>query len=82
MRHLNGLDWTALVLLIIGGLNWGLIGFFGFNLVAAIFGEMTFVSRIIYAVVGLSALYVAVVSPSFAHRGQEYPRGASGQTAH
>jgi uncharacterized membrane protein YuzA (DUF378 family) len=54
---LNALDWTSVVLLIIGGINWGLIGLFGFNLVGAIFGEMSALSRIIYIVVGLAALY-------------------------
>ena len=82
MKHLNGLDWTALVLLIIGGINWGLVGFFGFNLVSAIFGEMTLLSRIIYALVGISAVYVAVISPSLAHERHGYARGAPGQTAH
>ena len=47
----------TLVLLIVGGLNWGLVGLFRFDLVAALFGEMSALSRIIYAFVGLSALY-------------------------
>jgi uncharacterized protein len=52
------LDAIATVLLIIGGLNWGLIGFFQFDLVAAIFGGQSApLSRLIYALVGLSALY-------------------------
>ncbi|HOX40902.1 MAG TPA: DUF378 domain-containing protein [bacterium] len=59
MTKLNTVDWVALVLLIIGGINWGLIGFFGWDLVAAIFGEMSAFSRIIYSLVGLSALWVA-----------------------
>ena len=47
-----------LILMIIGGINWGLIGFFNYNLVSGIFGaQLAVVSRIIYAVVGLSALY-------------------------
>mgnify|MGYP001263464552 CR=1 FL=1 len=50
-------DIIVAVLLIIGGLNWGLIGFFRFDLVAAIFGEMTFLARLIYIIVGLAALY-------------------------
>lgn len=54
MRALNVL---TLVLLIVGGLNWGLVGLFGFDLVAAIFGEMSTLSRIVYVLVGLSALY-------------------------
>jgi len=51
------LDYIALILVIIGAVNWGLIGFFDFNLVRAIFGDMTLVSRIIYALVGISGLY-------------------------
>lgn len=50
----------ALVLIIIGGLNWGLVGFFDFNLVDALFGEGSAVSRVVYALVGLSAVLVAV----------------------
>lgn len=57
------LDTLALVLTIVGGLNWGLVGLFRFDLVAAIFGGMEFgetnlASRIIYTVVGLSAAYL------------------------
>jgi len=51
------LDVIVAALLIIGGLNWGLIGFFDFNLVTFIFGEATAASRVVYALVGLSALY-------------------------
>lgn len=51
-------DWIALTLVIIGAINWGLIGFFQFDLVAALFGGMsTVVSRVIYALVGISGLY-------------------------
>jgi len=53
----NVLDWIALVLVIVGGLNWGLVGFFGFDLVAAIFGDATIVTKIVYDLVGLAALY-------------------------
>lgn len=51
------IDTIALILIIIGAINWGLIGFFNFNLVSAIFGEMSIVSRIIYALVGISGLW-------------------------
>ncbi len=51
------LDYIALILVVIGAINWGLIGFFDFDLVRAIFGDMTLVSRIIYALVGVSGLY-------------------------
>lgn len=55
---MKAFDWTALTLLIIGALNWGLIGFFGFDLVSSIFGGSLFwVSRIIFAIVGVAGLY-------------------------
>lgn len=57
MRALNTL---TLVLLIVGGLNWGLVGLFDFDLVAALFGEMSVLSRIVYALVGASALWQIV----------------------
>ncbi len=49
---------VALTITIIGAINWGLIGFFNFNLVSFIFGDMTLFSRIIYALVGLCGLYL------------------------
>jgi hypothetical protein len=52
----------ALALVIIGGLNWGLIGLFDFDLVAGIFGDMTYFSRLVYDLVGLSALGLIVLS--------------------
>ncbi|OWZ84713.1 DUF378 domain-containing protein [Natranaerobius trueperi] len=52
------MDRLALILMIVGALNWGLIGFFGFDLVASIFGGQTaLLSRIIYGIVGLAGLY-------------------------
>lgn len=54
---MKALDITALILVIIGAINWGLIGFFQFDLVASIFGDMSMFSRIIYALVGISGLY-------------------------
>jgi len=63
MRKLNGLDWVALVLVIVGGLNWGLVGLFRFDLVAKIFGEMSVLSRIVYGLVGLAAVYLAAICP-------------------
>lgn len=52
------LDCIALTIVIIGAVNWGLIGFLDFNLVASIFGSMSWLSRIIYALVGLCGLYL------------------------
>ena len=51
------LDKIAVVLIIIGAINWGLIGIFNFNLVDSIFGTMSAISRIIYALVGISGLW-------------------------
>lgn len=59
---LNAVDWVALWLTIIGGLNWGLIGVFNFNLVDAIFGVGSAGSRIVYILVGLGALYTIYLS--------------------
>ncbi len=52
------LDSIALTIAIVGAINWGLIGFFSFDLVAFICGNMSWISRIIYALVGLSGLYL------------------------
>jgi uncharacterized membrane protein YuzA (DUF378 family) len=68
LNKLNVLDWIALILIIVGGLNWGLVGIFKFDLVAAIFGEMGIISRIVYTLVGLFAIYVAVMSGKLARK--------------
>lgn len=65
MKNLNTLDWITLVLIIIGALNWGLVGLFSFDLVAYLFGTLSLISRIIYVVIGLSAIYVAAVLMQF-----------------
>ena len=51
------IDKTALILIIIGAINWGLIGLFRFNLVELIFGDMTLLARIVYSLVGISGLW-------------------------
>jgi len=51
------IDTIALILIIIGAINWGLIGLFKFNLVDTIFGTMSILSRIIYTLVGISGLW-------------------------
>jgi uncharacterized membrane protein YuzA (DUF378 family) len=61
-KRMTAADWIPMLLLIIGGINWGLVGLFEFNLVAALFGEMSTISRVIYVVVGLSALYSLYLS--------------------
>ncbi|WP_419421372.1 DUF378 domain-containing protein (plasmid) [Legionella sp. D16C41] len=57
MKVINGLDVVVLIILIIGGINWGLVGLAKFDLVAFLFGPMSILSRIVYCLVGLSALY-------------------------
>jgi uncharacterized membrane protein YuzA (DUF378 family) len=57
MKTLNVL---TLILVIVGGINWGLVGFANFDLVAALFGEGTGLTRAVYGLVGLSALYQIV----------------------
>lgn len=51
------IDTIALILIIIGAINWGLIGLFNFNLVDTIFGTMSIISRIIYILVGISGVW-------------------------
>ena len=62
------LGWIVWVLVIIGGLNWGLVGFFQYDLVASLFGGAdAVVARVIYALVGLAALY-AIFMPKDAEK--------------
>ncbi|MEK6934836.1 MAG: DUF378 domain-containing protein [Nanoarchaeota archaeon] len=53
----NTLDWIAMILVIVGGLNWGLVGLFQFNLVEVILGSIPMLVTVVYVLVGLSALY-------------------------
>ena len=64
---MNILNKLTLLLLIVGGLNWGLVGLLDFDLVAALFGDMSLLSRIVYSLVGLSALFQLI--PLFAGEG-------------
>jgi hypothetical protein len=68
MNKLNTIDWIALILVIIGGLNWLLVGLFKFDLVESIFGDMTALSRVIYTLVGVSAVYILLMSGKFAKK--------------
>jgi uncharacterized membrane protein YuzA (DUF378 family) len=63
---MNALDWVAMVLLIIGGLNWGLVGLFNVDVVAAAFGTQSALARVVYVLVGLSALYSIYTSSKMA----------------
>lgn len=62
MNKLSGLDWIVVILLVIGGLNWGLVGIFNFDLVAKIFGDFSVMSRVVYTLVGVSAIYIGAIS--------------------
>ena len=62
------ITWIAFWVMVIGGVNWGLIGLFRFDLVAAIFGDMTAASRVIYTLVGIATVYCAVVLPTLKNR--------------
>ena len=55
-----------MILVVVGGLNWGLVGIFNFDLINTIFGPMTVVSRVLYTLVGISAIYTLVTLPKLA----------------
>lgn len=57
VENMKIIDTIALILVIIGAINWGLIGFFNFNLVEALFGTMSALSKIVYILVGISGLW-------------------------
>ncbi len=59
--RMNALDWVSLVLMVIGGLNWGLVGAIDLDLVATFLGSGTMASRVVYLLVGLAALYGVVL---------------------
>jgi uncharacterized membrane protein YuzA (DUF378 family) len=57
MAKMNTVDWIAIILLIVGGLNWGLVGIFQWDLVQAVLGSIPILQRIVYVLVGLAAIY-------------------------
>ena len=65
---MNVIDWVALVLVLVGGLNWGLVGLFNFDLVATLFGVASIVSKIVYVLVGVSAVYMIFKAPGMAKK--------------
>jgi uncharacterized membrane protein YuzA (DUF378 family) len=75
---MKSFDVLAAVLLVVGGLNWGLVGFAGFDLVAALFGEMSVVSRLVYGLVGLAAVYQALGWRAVQRRWSVQPARARG----
>ena len=71
---LRGTDFLAVVLVVIGGLNWGLVGLFDFDLVQALFGGVPILARLVYILVGVAAVYTAIRSPHLAHFDKRHPR--------
>jgi uncharacterized membrane protein YuzA (DUF378 family) len=63
LKNLSTIAWVAVVLVVIGALNWGLVGLFSFNLVAAIFGAGSALSRIIYVLVAIAGIYLIATFP-------------------
>ncbi len=62
------LDIIVAVILVLGGLNWGLMGFFDFNVVTRVLGNALTVEKVIYAIVGLAALYQILGFKAIQHR--------------
>ena len=54
----KGLDYSLLTFVLLGAINWGLVGFFRLDLVALLFGNMSWISRIIYGIIGISGIYL------------------------
>ena len=68
MHKLSGLNWIAIILLIIGGLNWGLIGLFDFDLLSVLFGENSAFTRVLHTLIGLSGVYTIFVMNKLARK--------------
>ncbi len=68
MKGLSSFDWVALILTLVGGLNWGLIGFFGYNLVGSFLGGIAGAETVVYGLVGLSSLYLVLISKSLSRK--------------
>lgn len=69
---MNFLRYLAYAFVFVGAINWGLIGLFDFNLVALLFGDMTLLARIIYSIVGISAIATLFLLPNCEIHNDEY----------
>ena len=58
MKKANVVDWVAGILVLVGALNWGFVGFFDINFVSMIFGDMTMLTRAVYGLVGVAGLWM------------------------
>ncbi len=72
---MNGMYKVAMIILLIGGINWGLVGIFNFDLFAAISGDMSALSRLIYVIVGVSAIYLGIQWKVVQQKGGLTPTG-------
>lgn len=68
MERLNLVDWVCLTLVIIGGINWGLVGLFNMNLVALLFGNMSTLSKLVYSIVGIASVYLIFTAIKISNR--------------
>ncbi len=59
MKKINSIDWITFALLIVGGLNWGSVALLNVDFVSTLFGDQTLLTRLVFGLVGLSAVYVA-----------------------
>lgn len=78
MRTLNAI---VLTLVVVGAINWGLVGAFDFNLVSAIFGEASAIARIVYVLVGVAGLYALAFYPLVTRVWDEYTEPAASRPA-
>jgi uncharacterized protein len=74
MSRLNVIDWAAMVLVIVGALNWGLVGLFGFNLVNALFGGVPTIESIVYVLVGIAGAWMIYTGVKLGTRGTREAR--------
>ncbi|HVK63174.1 MAG TPA: DUF378 domain-containing protein [Polyangium sp.] len=65
---MSGLAWAAMILVVVGALNWALVGLFQWNLVSALFGVNSALTRIVYVLVGLAGLYLIFLSTRLVQR--------------
>ena len=61
MKKLSSLDWLAYILVIVGSINWGLVGFFQYNLVWSVLGQGTTATQLLYDLVGLAGVYMLLM---------------------
>lgn len=68
MKPISTFDWICIFLIVLGGLNWGLIGLFRYDLIAQLLGTMSYFSRAAYAAIGFAGIYMLLIAPTFSKR--------------